>query len=163
MGEVIALDDLTLKIPKNKFVVVLGASGSGKSTLLNLIGFMDNATSGKIIYDGQDISNMSKKDFTKLRASDVGFVSQSYNLLNNLTALENVEFSCELKNSNWDYTKECLNAVGLADRLHNFPQELSGREMQRVSIARAIAKKPKVLLWLTLTVSLVVGGIKTVR
>ncbi len=145
-GKIKALNRLSLKIPESKFIVVLGASGSGKSTLLNLIGFMDGPTSGEIMYDGKNVSALSKKELTKLRADHIGFIFQNYNLLNSLTALENVEFSCELKNHDLEYAKECLNAVGLKDRYDNFPQELSGGEVQRVSIARAIAKKPKVLL-----------------
>lgn len=145
-GTIFALKNVELKIPKNKFVVILGSSGSGKSTILNLIGFMDYVSEGEILYNGKNITNLKKSQYTNLRATDVGFVFQGYNLINNLTALENVEFSTELTSGNKEDAVNALVSVGLEDRLNNFPAELSGGEQQRVSIARAIAKKPEVLL-----------------
>ena len=152
-AKVIALKNICLSIPENKFVVILGASGSGKSTLLNMIGCMDRPTSGKITFYDQnepeltyDITNFSKKQMTAFRGENIGFVFQSYNLLPDLTALENVELSTELSGLSRKEAETALDMVGLSDRLNHYPAELSGGEQQRVSIARAIAKNPKVLL-----------------
>ena len=147
MGEVIikAVDDVSFSIEKGEFVVVLGASGAGKSTILNLLGGMDHVTEGAIFVDGNEISKYDKKLLTKYRRDDIGFVFQFYNLIQNLNALENVELAVEIcKNSMGP--EEVLKSVGLEDRLYNFPSQLSGGEQQRVSIARAIAKNPKLLL-----------------
>ena len=122
-----------------------GASGAGKTTLLNLLGGMDRATSGAIIIDGKNITGFNKKELANYRRNDVGFVFQFYNLMPNLTALENVEIAVEICDNHLD-PKTVLEEVGLADRLNNFPAELSGGEQQRVSIARAIAKNPKMIL-----------------
>lgn len=141
-----ALKGVSLTIEDNKFIVVLGASGSGKSTLLNILGGMDNGTEGSVIFKGTDISKFKAQMLTNFRAEHVGFVFQSYNLLPNLTALENVEFSTEIRNLAKSGAMDALRLVGLADRADHFPAELSGGEQQRVSIARAIAKSPEVLL-----------------
>ncbi|MDU5511750.1 ABC transporter ATP-binding protein [Enterococcus gilvus] len=145
-SKVIALDEITLDIPKNRFIVILGESGSGKSTLLNMIGCMDKPSSGTILFEGQDLTGLSKAQMTEFRKNKIGFVFQSYNLLPDLSALENVEFSTELVSKNRQDAEEALTAVGLKDRITHFPGELSGGEQQRVSIARAIAKKPEILL-----------------
>ena len=145
-SKVFALDDISLIIPKNRFIVILGESGSGKSTLLNMIGCMDKPTSGKILFEGQDITQLSKAQMTEFRKNKIGFVFQSYNLLPDLSALENVEFSTELVSKLKNEAEQALVAVGLRDRITHFPGELSGGEQQRVSIARAIAKKPEILL-----------------
>lgn len=142
-NEVKALDNVSLQLFMGEFVVVLGASGSGKSTLLNLIGGMDTVTDGNINIAGVDITKLSEKTFAKYRREVVGFVFQFYNLMPNLTALENVEISeipGEMK------ADEALELVGLSDRKNNFPSEMSGGEQQRVSIARAIVKNPTILL-----------------
>ncbi|MDO5077408.1 ABC transporter ATP-binding protein [Corynebacterium sp.] len=141
-----ALDDVTVDIPAGKFIVVLGASGSGKSTLLNMLGGMDTPTSGKLLFRGKDISHYSAKQLTKFRKNEVGFVFQSYNLLSDLTAKENVEFSTEIAGIPRAYAVEALEKVGLGDRLDHYPAQLSGGQQQRVSIARGLAKKPAVLL-----------------
>lgn len=147
MGEVKikAVDDVSFSIDKGEFVVVLGASGAGKSTILNLLGGMDNATGGNIYIDGNDISKYNKRMLTKYRRDDIGFVFQFYNLIQNLTAVENVELAVEICKDYMDPV-EVLKRVGLENRLYNFPSQLSGGEQQRVSIARAIAKNPKLLL-----------------
>lgn len=145
-SKVIALDDISLIIPKNRFIVILGESGSGKSTLLNMIGCMDKPTSGKILFEGQDLTQLSKAQMTEFRKNKIGFVFQSYNLLPDLSALENVEFSTELVSKSKNEAEQALVAVGLKERITHFPGELSGGEQQRVSIARAIAKKPEILL-----------------
>lgn len=145
-SKVVALDNISLIIPKNRFIVILGESGSGKSTLLNMIGCMDKPTSGKILFEGQDLTQLSKAQMTEFRKSKIGFVFQSYNLLPDLSALENVEFSTELVSKSRNEAEQALVAVGLRDRITHFPGELSGGEQQRVSIARAIAKKPEILL-----------------
>ena len=146
-GEVIikAVDDVSFSIDKGEFVIVLGASGAGKSTILNLLGGMDYVTEGGIFVDGNEISKYNKKLLTKYRREDIGFVFQFYNLIQNLNALENVELAVEICKDSMDPI-EVLKNVGLEDRLHNFPSQLSGGEQQRVSIARAIAKHPKLLL-----------------
>lgn len=140
-----ALKDVSFDLNEGEFVVILGASGAGKTTLLNLLGGMDTATSGEIIMDGKNIVNYNKKELTDYRRHDVGFVFQFYNLMPNLTALENVEIAAEICDNHLD-PKTVLESVGLAERLNNFPAELSGGEQQRVSIARAIAKNPKMIL-----------------
>lgn len=140
-----ALDKISINLDNGEFVVILGQSGAGKTTLLNLLGGMDNATEGSIILDGKEVSSFSKKELTNYRRTDIGFIFQFYNLMPNLTALENVELATEICPNALD-PKEILENVGLQDRLNNFPAQLSGGEQQRVSIARAIAKNPKILL-----------------
>ena len=140
-----ALSDVNFKLDDGEFVVVLGSSGAGKTTLLNLLGGMDNATSGEIVLDGKNITSLDKRGLTQFRRNDVGFVFHLYNLMPNLTALENVEIAVEICKDHLD-PKEVLTEVGLEERLSNFPAQLSGGEQQRVSIARAIAKNPKLLL-----------------
>lgn len=143
--ELRALDHVDLSLPAGKFIVVLGPSGAGKSTLLNLIGGLDSPTEGTITVDGQDISKLSNDELAAYRAGTVGFVFQNYNLIPTLTVYENVALVREIV-SNALPAEEMLKAVGLADHLKNFPAELSGGEQQRVSIARALAKNPKILL-----------------
>ena len=143
--EVHALDGVTFSVEDGEFLAIVGTSGSGKTTLLNLLGGMDRATSGEIIIDGKNITKFNKRELTDYRRNDVGFVFQFYNLMPNLTALENVEIAVEICDNHLD-PKTILDEVGLADRLNNFPAELSGGEQQRVSIARAIAKNPKLIL-----------------
>lgn len=145
-AEVTALNDITLDIPAGKFVVILGASGSGKSTLLNLLGGMDRPTSGFIEFMRKDISTYTTKQLTNFRKNEIGFVFQSYNLLSDLTAQENVEFSTEIARLPKEGAKNSLSRVGLSERLDHYPGQLSGGEQQRVSIARGIAKEPAVLL-----------------
>lgn len=147
MGEVVikAVDDVSFSIDKGEFVIVLGASGAGKSTILNLLGGMDQVTEGSIYVDGNEISKYDKKMLTKYRREDIGFVFQFYNLVQNLNAVENVELAVEICKDPMDPV-EVLKNVGLSERLQNFPSQLSGGEQQRVSIARAIAKNPKLLL-----------------
>lgn len=140
-----AVEDVSFDLNEGELVVILGESGAGKTTLLNLLGGMDTATSGEIDLDGENIAAFNKKQLTDYRRHDVGFVFQFYNLMPNLTALENVEIAVEICNNHLD-PKTVLESVGLADRLNNFPAELSGGEQQRVSIARAIAKNPKLIL-----------------
>lgn len=144
-GNVIANDNINFKINTGEFVVVLGQSGAGKSTLLNILGGIDTLSSGTIMVDDIDISKLSEKELTKYRRLDVGFVFQFYNLIPNLTAIENVELSSELVKDSMN-AKIALELVGLNNKFNNFPQELSGGEQQRIAIARAIAKKPKLLL-----------------
>lgn len=141
-----ALRDINLEIPSGKFIVVLGASGSGKSTLLNMLGCMDRPTSGQILFEGTDITAYSKFRMTQFRKATIGFVFQSYNLLPDLNALENVEISTEMAGLPRSDAEHALALVGLSGRAKHFPGQLSGGEQQRVSIARAIAKRPKVLL-----------------
>lgn len=147
MGEVEikAVDNISFPIEKGEFVVVVGPSGAGKTTVLNILGGMDKATSGEVIVDGTDISKFSEKELTKYRRDDVGFVFQFYNLVQNLTALENVELAAQICKNPVD-AEQVLGEVGLSARLDNFPSQLSGGEQQRVSIARALAKNPKLLL-----------------
>ncbi|WP_287823644.1 ABC transporter ATP-binding protein [Clostridium sp.] len=147
VGEVVikAVDDVSFSIDKGEFVIVLGASGAGKSTILNLLGGMDQTTSGSIYVDGNEISKYNKKMLTKYRREDIGFVFQFYNLVQNLNAVENVELAVEICKDPMDPEK-ILENVGLGNRLRNFPSQLSGGEQQRVSIARALAKNPKLLL-----------------
>jgi len=147
MGEVLinAVDDVSFSIDKGEVVAVLGASGAGKSTILNLLGGMDQVTKGSIFVDGNEISSYNSKMLTKYRREDIGFVFQFYNLIQNLNAVENVEFSAEICKNPMNPI-EVLKNVGLEERLYNFPSQLSGGEQQRVSIARALAKNPKLLL-----------------
>jgi len=147
MGEVEihAVNDVSVPIGKGEFVIILGASGAGKSTILNLLGGMDQATSGRIFVDGFEISSYNTKQLTKFRREEIGFVFQFYNLVQNLSALENVELAVEIC-SNPLNPMEVLHGVGLKDRMNNFPSQLSGGEQQRVSIARAVEKNPKLLL-----------------
>ena len=140
-----ALDNVSFEIEKGEFVVILGSSGAGKSTLLNILGGMDVATKGEYVLDSKSVTSFKEKDLQEFRRENIGFVFQFYNLLNNLTALENVEIAASLVKNPLD-SKEVLNKVGLNDRMYNFPSKLSGGEQQRVSIARAIVKNPKLLL-----------------
>ena len=140
-----ALDGVDLKINQGEFVVILGPSGAGKSTLLNLLGGMDKVTSGSIIIGEKDISKYTDKELTRYRAHDVGFIFQFYNIMPTLTVEENVNLIKDVTNTSKD-SKEVLKSVGLLKHADKFPQELSGGEQQRVSIARAIMKNPKVLL-----------------
>ena len=142
---VVANNGINFSIDKGEFVVILGPSGAGKSTTLNILGGMDSCDEGKIIIDETDISKFSNKELTKYRRYDVGFVFQFYNLVQNLTAKENVELATQISNNALDVDKT-LELVGLGHRKDNFPAQLSGGEQQRVSIARAIAKNPKLLL-----------------
>lgn len=147
MGEVEikALKDTTFEIEKGELVCILGPSGAGKTTCLNILGGMDTLTNGKVIVDGVRIDKLKEKDLIKYRRNDIGFVFQFYNLIQNLTVIENVELATQLcKNSL--KPEEILNKVGLRDRMNNFPAQLSGGEQQRVAIARAICKNPKLLL-----------------
>lgn len=143
--EVKALDDVSFSIEKNKFTIILGPSGSGKSTMLNLLGGMDQATSGKFLFEDTDVTGLSDKDLSKYRKDVVGFVFQFYNLVPSLTALENISIAAQLT-KNAKQSEQYLEKVGLSHRKNNFPNQLSGGEMQRVSIARALAKNPKLLL-----------------
>ena len=147
MGEVKikAIENVSFSIDEGELVVILGPSGAGKTTILNILGGMDSPTSGSIIIDGTDISKYNRKELTKYRRYDIGFVFQFYNLVGNLTALENVELANQICKNPRD-SKETLKSVGLADRMDHFPAQLSGGEQQRVSIARALAKNPKILL-----------------
>ena len=143
--ETIANNDINFAIEKGELVIILGASGAGKSTVLNILGGMDNNDEGQVIIDGVDIANYSQKELTTYRRNDVGFVFQFYNLVPNLTAKENVELASEIVEDARD-AEQTLIDVGLGKRLNNFPAQLSGGEQQRVSIARAVAKNPKLLL-----------------
>lgn len=147
MGEVdiAAADGISFEIEKGEFAVVVGPSGAGKTTVLNILGGMDTATDGIVEVDGEDISAYSQRQLTAYRRDDIGFVFQFYNLVPNLTAIENVELAAQVCRNSLD-AGEMLTKVGLADRKNNFPAQLSGGEQQRVSIARAIAKNPKLLL-----------------
>ncbi|MBR5417842.1 MAG: ABC transporter ATP-binding protein [Clostridiales bacterium] len=143
--EVHALDGTDFSIEKGELCVILGQSGAGKTTLLNILGGMDTLTSGTVLLDGQEISAFREKELANYRRSDVGFVFQFYNLIPNLTAIENVEMASQLVKDPMD-PEEILEDVGLSDRKKNFPAQLSGGEQQRVAIARAVAKNPKLLL-----------------
>ena len=143
--ELRALDNVSFTLDEGKFVVILGPSGAGKSTLLNLLGGLDSPTEGTIVVSGNDISTLTDNELADYRASTVGFVFQFYNLISTLTVYENVKLVSEISKKALD-AKEMLDKVGLIDHLNNFPSELSGGEQQRVSIARALAKNPKVLL-----------------
>ena len=147
MGEVEinALHDTSFEVEKGELVVIVGPSGAGKTTLLNILGGMDVLTTGKVMLDGREISALTKKQLTEYRRHDVGFVFQFYNLIGNLTALENVELANQICQDPLDAEK-VLEEVGLGQRMKNFPSQLSGGEQQRVAIARALAKNPKLLL-----------------
>ena len=140
-----AADGMNFSFEKGEFVVIVGPSGAGKTTVLNILGGMDKLTSGNVIVDGKDISRYSNRELTTYRRHDIGFVFQFYNLVQNLTALENVELAGQICKNPLD-AKKVLESVGLKERMKNFPAQLSGGEQQRVSIARAIAKNPKLLL-----------------
>jgi putative ABC transport system ATP-binding protein len=140
-----ALADATFSVAKGELAIVVGESGAGKTTLLNILGGMDTLTSGKVLLDGREISSLSMKELTNYRRYDIGFVFQFYNLVQNLTALENVSLATQICRDPLD-PAETLKAVGLGDRMYNFPGQLSGGEQQRVAIARALAKNPKLLL-----------------
>ena len=147
MGEVTvhASDGISFEIEKGEFTVVVGPSGAGKTTVLNMLGGMDTCDSGKIVVDGVCVSDMNAKQLTSYRRYDIGFVFQFYNLVQNLTALENVELAVQICREPLE-PRQVLEDVGLGDRMNNFPAQLSGGEQQRVSIARALAKNPKLLL-----------------
>ena len=144
-SQVLAANDVNFEIEKGDLCVILGPSGAGKTTVLNLLGGMDKATSGKIIVDGKDVTAMTGKERTDYRRLDVGFVFQFYNLMPNLTALENVELARQVCPNALDPV-QVLEQVGLGERMNNFPAQLSGGEQQRVSIARALCKNPALLL-----------------
>ena len=147
MGEVEihAVDGIDFEIQKGEFVVIVGPSGAGKTTVLNILGGMYTASSGRVVVDGQDIAKYSQKKLTGYRRNDIGFVFQFYNLVPNLTALENVELAMQICKNPLN-ASTVLEEVGLGQRMKNFPSQLSGGEQQRVSIARALAKNPKLLL-----------------
>ena len=144
-AEVHALDGASFEVERGELAVILGSSGAGKTTALNILGGMDAATSGRVVVDGRDVSAASEDELVEYRRADVGFVFQFYNLVPNLTALENVELAAQICPDSLD-AAECLRKVGLGERMQNFPAQLSGGEQQRVSIARALAKNPKLLL-----------------
>ncbi|MBP0965388.1 MAG: ABC transporter ATP-binding protein [Oscillospiraceae bacterium] len=147
MGEVTitASDGVSFTTEKGEFVIIVGASGAGKTTMLNMLGGMDTCDEGQIIVDGQDVAKLTSKELTTYRRYDIGFVFQFYNLVQNLTAKENVELASQISKNALD-PEEVLKAVGLGERMDNFPAQLSGGEQQRVAIARALAKSPKLLL-----------------
>ena len=140
-----ALHDASFSVEKGELVVIVGPSGAGKTTLLNILGGMDTLTTGRVTLDGKEISAMNRKQLTNYRRHDVGFVFQFYNLIGNLTALENVELANQICKNPFD-AEQILEQVGLGERMKNFPSQLSGGEQQRVAIARALAKNPKLLL-----------------
>ena len=143
--EIEALSDVSFEIGKGEFCVIVGASGAGKTTILNILGGMDTLTSGSVFLDGREVSALNSRELTAYRRYDVGFVFQFYNLVQNLTARENVELAAQICRDPLD-AAETLRKVGLGDRMNNFPAQLSGGEQQRVAIARALAKNPKLLL-----------------
>ena len=142
---IFALKDASFSVEKGELAIILGASGAGKTTALNILGGMDTATSGHVMVDGSDITTYGKKQLTQYRRTDIGFVFQFYNLVPNLTALENVELASQICNDSLN-AEQTLVKVGLEQRIKNFPAQLSGGEQQRVSIVRALAKNPKLLL-----------------
>lgn len=144
-AKITAVDEASFVVEKGEFAIILGASGAGKTTALNILGGMDVPTSGKIVVDGNEITSYNKNDLVGYRRTDIGFVFQFYNLVPNLTALENVELAAQVCKDSLD-ASETLDKVGLSQRKGNFPAQLSGGEQQRVSIARALAKNPKLLL-----------------
>ena len=143
--EINALHDVNFEIEQGELVVIVGPSGAGKTTLLNILGGMDTLSIGRVMLDGQEVSAMNRKQLTEFRREDVGFVFQFYNLIGNLTALENVELANQICKNPLD-ARQILKDVGLESRMGNFPSQLSGGEQQRVAIARALAKNPKLLL-----------------
>jgi putative ABC transport system ATP-binding protein len=143
--KVLAVHDMSFTIEEGEMVAILGQSGAGKTTLLNMLGGMDSPTGGTIKVDGKNISGMKNRELVKYRRNDIGFIFQFYNLVANLTAVENVELACQLCKDAFNPV-DVMNEVGLGKRLKNFPSQLSGGEQQRVAIARAIAKNPKILL-----------------
>ncbi len=143
--EIHALSGVNFSLEKGEFTIIVGASGAGKTTILNILGGMDTLTEGEVWLDGKQISSLNKKELTTYRRYDVGFVFQFYNLIGNLTALENVELASQICKNPLD-AREVLDKVGLSERMSNFPAQLSGGEQQRVAIARALAKNPKLLL-----------------
>lgn len=143
--KIVAVDEISFEISRGEFVVIVGPSGAGKTTVLNILGGMDTATSGRVWIDGKDIVKYNSRQLTGYRREDIGFVFQFYNLVPNLTALENVELALQICKNPLD-ARTVLEEVGLKDRMGNFPAQLSGGEQQRVSIARALAKNPKLLL-----------------
>lgn len=143
--EINALNNTSFEIEKGELVVIVGASGAGKTTALNILGGMDSATSGKVLVAGKEITKLHGKELIKYRREDIGFVFQFYNLVQNLTAIENVELATQICEDSLE-PYEVMKKVGLKDRINNFPSQLSGGEQQRVAIARAIAKNPKLLL-----------------
>ena len=147
MGEITinAVDGISFCIKQGEFAVVVGASGAGKTTVLNILGGMDSSSEGSVIVNGNDISKFNEKQLIEYRRYDIGFVFQFYNLVQNLTAKENVELAAQICKNPMDSIK-ALDSVGLTERINNFPSQLSGGEQQRVSIARALAKRPKLLL-----------------
>ncbi len=147
MGDnvIVANNGISFSLEKGEFVIILGPSGAGKSTVLNILGGMDSPDEGQVLVDGVDIAKLNKKELTKYRRDDIGFVFQFYNLVQNLTARENVELAIQISKNPLNID-EVLDAVGLSHRKNNFPAQLSGGEQQRVAIARAIAKNPKLLL-----------------
>ncbi len=140
-----AADGIDFALDQGKFSIIVGPSGAGKSTVLNILGGMDTATSGRVVVDGRDITRLSKREICTYRREDIGFVFQFYNLIQNLTAVENVELASHIRKNALD-PRAVLKDVGLGDRMNNFPAQLSGGEQQRVAIARALTKKPKLLL-----------------
>lgn len=143
--KILALDQASFEVEKGELAVILGSSGAGKTTALNILGGMDTASSGQVIVDGSDITQYTQKQLIGYRRTDIGFVFQFYNLVPNLTALENVELAAQICRDSLN-PEQTLKKVGLGERLENFPAQLSGGEQQRVSIARALAKNPKILL-----------------
>lgn len=143
--KIVAVDEISFSIDKGEFVVIVGPSGAGKTTVLNILGGMDQASGGSVWVDGEDIAKYNSRQLTQYRREDIGFVFQFYNLVPNLTALENVELALQICKDPLD-ARQVLREVGLRERMKNFPAQLSGGEQQRVSIARALAKNPKLLL-----------------